>query len=106
MKFEEQVLRYIAEAGGRRVTSDEIRDKFHINETTTGNLNTRTVIKEALRKYAIEAGIPIGADGKGYFLIATFEQIQTYRQNLRSRINGIQERINLVDAAWENRPRN
>ncbi len=101
MTTEEEVLNFIVAADGRRVTSDEVRDRFAIKETVTGNFNTRTIIKDALRNHAIAAKQPIGADGKGYFLIKTHDQLRKYRDNLRARISGIQERIDLVEAAWE-----
>lgn len=95
-----EIIRYIVEAGGRRVTSDEIKHHFGIPETTTGNLNTRSLIKEAMREVAILMGAPIGADGKGYFLIRTQSQLEDYLKNLQHRITGIEERMELVRNAW------
>lgn len=96
------LIEYIVDAG-RPVTSDEIRDRFNIKESMTGNFNTRTIIKEAIRIYAVDAGIPIGANAKGYFVMKTEAEIYKYRDNLQHRINGMEERIMLAVNAWNNK---
>lgn len=95
------ILEYIHAQKGNRVTSDEIRDRFNIKETTTGNFKTRKLIKSALREFGTTIGVPIGAERAGYFLIKSEQEVLEYVQNLNGRIGGIQERINLVLKAWE-----
>jgi len=94
------ILDLIYEADGKRLTSDEIRDTFGIKETTTGNFNTRKLIKDAMRELAPICGVPVGADARGYFLIKTEQEMLEYIHNLIARVDGIQERINLVMKAW------
>jgi hypothetical protein len=84
----------------RKVTSKEICKHFSINESTTGWPNTRAIIKEAMRQYAVEAGIPIGATNDGYFMMQTEGEVYKYRDNLHSRIKGMEERVHLAVEAW------
>jgi hypothetical protein len=95
------ILEYIHAQNGKRVTSDEIRDRFNIKETTTGNFKTRKLIKSALREFGTTIGVPIGAERAGYFLIKTEQEVLEYVNNLNGRIGGIQERITLVMKAWK-----
>jgi hypothetical protein len=94
-----QVIAFIVEAD-RRVTSDEVRDKFHVRETTSGNYNTRKLIKDAMEYVGDFCAIPIGADRHGYFVIKSKEEYDAYVDNLTQRVAGIQKRIQLVKAAW------
>jgi predicted transcriptional regulator len=95
------VIDFIVKAN-RKVTSDEIKERFDINESTTGNYNTRMLIKQAMKEIGVREGIPIGANGGGYFLITTYDEISKYRDNLIRRINGIEDRLVDVIQAWEN----
>jgi len=95
------ILEYIHAQKGNRVTSSDIRDRFNIKETTTGNFKTRKLIKMAMREFASIIGVPIGADQHGYFLIQTEAEVLSYVHNLNGRIGGIQERITLVMKAWK-----
>ena len=100
-ELEIAILEYIHAQDGKRVTSDEIRDRFNIKESTTGNWKTRNLIKSALREFGTTIGVPIGAERAGYFLIKSEQEVLEYVHNLNGRIGGIQERINLVLKAWE-----
>lgn len=97
------IIDLIEDAEGERLTSDEIRDTFKIEETTTGNYNTRRLVKDAMREIGVKKGIPIGADSTGYFLITKQIQLTKYIANLEGRIKGIRERQDLVLKAWAKR---
>ena len=101
VNLEIEILEYIHAQGGKRVTSGEIRDRFNIKETTSGNFKTRKLIKSALREFGTVIGVPIGAERAGYFLIKTEQEVLDYVNNLNGRIGGIQERITLIMKAWE-----
>lgn len=96
------IIETIVERDGGYVTSSEISDLFMIDETTTGWPVTRACIKEAMRRISVPKGIPIGANSRGYFLIKDKDALVKYTGNLQGRINGIRERIELVNRAWNN----
>ena len=96
----ENIILYIVNSGGT-VTSKEIASRFRINDCE-GNFTTRMKIKEAMRLVAVKMGIPIGADNRGYYFIETKEELDKYVSNLEQRIQGIQERIDIVKEAWRN----
>ncbi len=98
-----KIIDYIVRANGEKITSGQIRDHFKIKESMTGNFNTRMEIKQAVEFCATVRGIPIGADGGGYFLITDYQQLERYKNNLKNRIKGIQNRIDSVQIAWDNR---
>lgn len=100
MELLSNIVDTIVGADGRQISSDEIRDIFCIEEYISGNPVTRALIKEAMRKICIKKGIPIGASSRGYFLIKTQKQLFRYLDVLKGRMEGIQERCNLVSRAW------
>ena len=97
-----EIIQYIVDKD-RNITSSEISSKFGIKETTTGWMNTRAIIKEAIRQYATPEGIPIGANNKGYFEITEEFEMHKYRDNLVRRIKGMEERCQLIVDAWNNK---
>ena len=97
-----EIIQFIVNRN-QNVTSSEISSVFGIKETTTGWMNTRATIKEAIRQYATPEGIPIGANNKGYFLITEEFEMHKYRDNLVRRIKGMEERCQLVVDAWNNK---
>ena len=48
----------------------------------------------------LEDGHPIASNGKGYFILSSVDEYTTYRDSLISRIRGIQNRIELIEAAF------
>lgn len=98
-ELQQSIIDYIIEADGLRVSSSEIREAFVIGDGTA-NPVTRGLIKKAMRDQSLTAGIPIGADNKGYFLIKSESDLEVYVNQLRGRIRGIAERIVLVKRSW------
>ena len=103
-ELQEKIVDYIAAGGGRRISSDEVRERFLIEPRGGGNPVTRGLIKQAMRGVALDRGIPIGADSWGYFLVISSLALETYLRNLDARIEGIKERKRLVHSAWLTRP--
>lgn len=58
------------------------------------------VTREAIRELIDERGVPVVAGTKGYYLLDSPAELKRYLATLDSRIAGIEERKQLVVAAW------
>lgn len=82
------------------ITSSELADELDI---TDGEANPAT--REAIRVVCEERGLPVAASARGYYVIEDRGQLEEYLENLDGRIAGIQQRKQLVAAAWnQSRP--
>jgi hypothetical protein len=61
---------------------------------------TRANIKEII----YEMAVPIGSCSKGYFVIINDDEFANYIHNLKSRIRGIQQRIDFIKLAYGHGP--
>lgn len=74
-----------------RITSSQIARCLGINEDDT-HAKTRSLIFDVAEEYKI----PLAADAKGYYVIATKEEYQDYMNNLDRRIAGIDRRKMII----------
>ena len=81
-----------------KITSKQIAEIIGINEDAT-QAKTRALILECARKYEL----PLAADNRGYYLITSKDELNEYIKNLRSRIDGIEDRINLITENFNKR---
>lgn len=91
----EELLRTEASAENP-LTSSEIADRLGIDDSEA-NPTTR----EAIRTLAEERMIPTVGAHNGYYVIETEAQKDEYLATLRQRIAGIEERIWLIERAWQ-----
>lgn len=77
------------------VSSGEIADRLGINDSS-GHAKTR----EAIRVLVEEREVPVAAGPKGYYRIDEPQEFYEYQQSLQQRIDGIEERRQLVADAW------
>jgi len=84
---------------GKAISSKDLAYIFDIDDAEANPI-TREAVKDAMRLYAVDLGITVGANGNGYFLIKTMDELQSYLKTLEGRIQGIRERKSLVKAAW------
>jgi hypothetical protein len=78
------------------VTSEELGVKLGISDVE-GNPLARSIITEVIR----QKHLPLGATGRGYYVMKTIEDLKEYRDDLNRRIAGTLDRIRLVEAAFE-----
>lgn len=91
----EDLLRTEASADSP-LTSGEIADRLGIDDSEA-NPTTR----EAIRLLAEERKVPTVGAHNGYYIIETEAQKEEYLASLRQRIAGIEERIWLIERAWQ-----
>lgn len=80
------------------ITSAEIGDALDLHDTE-GNPDARRLIREAID----ERNLPVAAGPKGYYYLSDSDALSDYLDRLDGRIAGIQERKQLVAAAWNRR---
>lgn len=78
------------------ITSGELADAVGIDDSN-GNPKAR----EAIRVLLEERGVPVASGNCGYWLLENREQLERYLSDLDGRIQGIQERKQLVESAWD-----
>lgn len=74
-----------------KITSSQMATKLGIVEDDT-HAKTRALIFEAAEKYKL----PLAANNRGYFLINTQAEYDEYIENLKTRIAGINKRIEII----------
>ncbi len=89
-------LRTEAVGADHALTSGALADR-HIPDDTDGNPKTREAIKILMR----ERGLPVIGGSQGYYIPASAEPIEDALDTLNSRIDGIQERKQLLQTNWE-----
>ena len=77
------------------VTSEELGHRLHLNDIE-GNWKARELITEVIRT----RGLPVGANGTGYYVIRDMRELKEYRDDLQRRAISILERIALVERAF------
>ena len=80
---------------GSEVSSAEISRRVGIPDVP-GQPATRELIAQAVRRFKL----PIGANERGYFLIETPSELETYIGELKSRANAILSRAEAVERAF------
>jgi hypothetical protein len=78
------------------IHSGALADELGIDD---GEANPKT--REVIRMLMDERGLPVASANCGYWLIESREQLETYKDNLQSRIQGIQERIEMAERNYE-----
>lgn len=72
---------------GNEITSSQIAKMIGIDEDDT-HAQTRALIKQAAEVF----GLPLSSNRKGYFIMTSEEELDSYMANLDARIRGIKER--------------
>ena len=100
LKYFEEIISFIVMADGKYVTYDQIKNRFLIKDTSDF-INTKRIVKSAIRNACLEKGIVIGLNHrKGYFLIKSWADFDKHIENLNSKIYNLQEeKILLIGAA-------
>ncbi|MGA8537785.1 MAG: hypothetical protein WB789_10420 [Thermoplasmata archaeon] len=78
------------------ITSEELGHKLGLDDIE-GNWKARALIGEVVR----QRNLPVGAKGRGYYVLKTVEDLKEYREDLARRIHGIFDRIRSVEDAFE-----
>lgn len=65
-------------------------------EDADGHPASRGLIKVVMEK----KGLPLAADGGGYYIISSLDELKQYHNSLQKRINGIMDRQVMVRAAF------
>lgn len=78
------------------ISSGEIADRLGIDDSRS---NPRT--QEAVKVLLEERELPIISNSNGYFVATAEAQIEEEIESLQSRIQGIQQRQQLIRDAWE-----
>jgi hypothetical protein len=79
------------------ITSGELADRI-TDEDSEANPKTREAIKVLMR----ERGLPVIGGNAGYFIPEGPQRVEDALETLDSRIDGIQERKQLLSENWEN----
>ena len=82
----------------KAITVQQIADLIDHHDSGLTNPSIRSKITECI----IDDGIPIGSCSNGYFIIENETELNEYMINLQSRINGMQQRLNAIDIAFQN----
>ena len=100
LKYFEEIISFIVMADGKHVTYDQIKNRFLIKDTSDF-INTKRIVKSAIRNACLEKGIVIGLNHReGYFLIKSWADFDKHIENLNSKIYNLQEeKILLIGAA-------
>jgi len=78
------------------ISSGEIADELGIDDSGS---NPRT--REAVKALLEERELPVISNSNGYFVATAESQIEEELESLQSRIQGIQQRQQLIRDAWE-----
>lgn len=79
------------------IHSGELADKVGIDD---GEANPKT--REVIRTLMEERGLPIASANCGYWMLESDAQLRIYVNDLRGRIAGIEERIEMVQENYKN----
>lgn len=98
--MKEQIVQIMEKHIGKdnAITVQEIADLIGHHDSGLTNPSIRSKITECI----IDDGIPIGSCSNGYFIIENETELNEYMINLQSRINGMQQRLNAIDTAFQN----
>jgi hypothetical protein len=77
------------------ITSSELAAEAGIKDS-----EANPATREAIRVLCEQRELPVAASARGYYLIEDRGQLEEYLENLDGRIAGIQQRKQLVAAAW------
>ena len=75
-----------------RITSAQVSKKIDFQNDEATHFKIRDLIK----KCAINYNLPVVADTRGYFLASTQKEVDDYVKNLKSRVAGINKRIEII----------
>lgn len=78
------------------ISSGEIADELGIDDSGS---NPRT--REAVKALLEERELPVISNSNGYFVATAESQVEEEIESLQSRIQGIQQRQELIRDAWE-----
>lgn len=74
-----------------KITSAQIADLLGIDEDDTHS-QTRSLILACAKKY----NLPLAGNRRGYFLMEDEQELESYMNNLNSRISGIEKRKEII----------
>lgn len=77
------------------ITAAEIGETVGIDD---GEASPAT--REAIRALLTERGVPIRSGNVGYWVCQSEAEAEEYRADLRSRIEGIEQRLTAFETAW------
>lgn len=80
------------------ITSDALATRVGIEDS-----GTNPKLRDAVKTLMDERAVPVVSDHNGYYIPATRQEVRDYVDNLQSRIDGIQQRQQLVENAAEAR---
>lgn len=93
----QQIIRFLRRGSNNPITAREIAEHFNVSDE-----GVEVPIRDVIRQ-AIEDGELIGSNNRGFFLINTQQEYETYLESLRSRQRGIANRIRNLQNNWRNR---
>ena len=77
------------------ITSEYLGDQLGLNDIE-GNWKARNLISEVIRR----TGLPLAANGRGYYKMETLEDLKEYRESLQRRIVEMTDRISLAERSF------
>ncbi len=97
MPTQHQLIRFLKRGSNNSITAREIALHFGISDG-----GVEVPIRDVIRQ-AIGDGQLIGSNNRGFFLIDSEEEYNTYLESLQNRQRGIGKRIRNLRQNWRNR---
>jgi hypothetical protein len=77
------------------ITAADLSDRLGLDDG-----DTSPATREIVRTLLTERGVPVRSGSVGYWVCQSEAEAEEYRENLQSRIEGIEQRLNAFETAW------